>query len=156
MRDALKIEADFDAQHSESPQYPAAKAYLSCVRQLAIEGCPAVETLDALSEVYKRAFRRYTTLLQSTKRFGTDSEVFRVFRGDTEKGLFGILSWGVWQSCLARRLPGSPCWYNRFTCRLYASRFLDGCSARATCCTAVKGGGRYMRSRCVTHLSRSS
>ncbi|CBJ25993.1 conserved unknown protein [Ectocarpus siliculosus] len=58
MRDALKIEADFDAQHSESPQYPAAKAYLSCVRQLAIEGCPAVETLDALSEVYKPAFRR--------------------------------------------------------------------------------------------------
>lgn len=58
MRDTLKIEADFDAQHSESPQYPAAKAYLSCVRQLAIEGCPDVETLDALSEVYKRAFRR--------------------------------------------------------------------------------------------------
>ncbi|CAM9736274.1 unnamed protein product [Ectocarpus sp. 12 AP-2014] len=63
MRDALRIEADFDAQHSESPQYSAAKAYLSCVRQLAIEGCPAVETLDALSEVYKRAFRRVAGVL---------------------------------------------------------------------------------------------
>lgn len=58
MRDALKIEADFDAQHSESPPYSEAKAYLSCVRQLATDGCPTVETLDALAEEYKVAFRR--------------------------------------------------------------------------------------------------
>lgn len=58
MRDALKIEEDFDQLHSGSPRYPEAKAYLSCVRQLATEGCPTVETLDSLFEEYKLAFRR--------------------------------------------------------------------------------------------------
>lgn len=57
-RDALKIEAEFDQQHSDSPRYPEAKAYLACVRQLATEGCPTVQTLDSLFEEYKLAFRR--------------------------------------------------------------------------------------------------
>ncbi|CAM9182386.1 unnamed protein product [Hapterophycus canaliculatus] len=63
IRGALEIEADFDAQHSESPRYPEAKAYLSCVRQLATEGCPTTQTLDALFEEYKLAFRRVAGVL---------------------------------------------------------------------------------------------
>eukprot|EP00752_Nemacystus_decipiens_P005152 g4675.t1 len=63
MRDALKIEAEFDQQHSNSPRYPEAKAYLACVRQLATEGCPAVETLESLFEDYKLAFRRVAGVL---------------------------------------------------------------------------------------------
>lgn len=43
----------------ESPGFPEAKAYLSCVCQLAKEGCPSQEALDGLSEAYKLAFRRY-------------------------------------------------------------------------------------------------
>eukprot|EP00903_Cladosiphon_okamuranus_P016916 g15594.t1 len=63
MRDALKIEAEFDQQHSDSPRYPEAKAYLTCVRQLATEGCPTVETLDSLFEEFKLAFRRVAGVL---------------------------------------------------------------------------------------------
>ena len=45
--------------HAESPGFLEAKAYLSCVCQLAKEGCPSQEALDSLSEPYKLAFRRW-------------------------------------------------------------------------------------------------
>lgn len=59
MRDVENIEAAFEADHAESSQYAEMKVYLSCVCQLAKEGCPSQETLEGLSEPYKLAFRRY-------------------------------------------------------------------------------------------------
>ena len=59
IRDTDNIEAGFASAHIESPGFPEAKAYLSCVCQLAKEGCPSQEELDSLSKPYKLAFRRY-------------------------------------------------------------------------------------------------
>lgn len=58
MRDAKKIEAKFDSEFCDSPEYSEATAYLSCVCQLAKEGCPSQEVLEGLTEDYKMAFRR--------------------------------------------------------------------------------------------------
>ena len=58
MRSAEEIETLFDTEHSGSPGHAEMKAFLSCVCQLAKEGCPSQETLDALDEPYKAAFRR--------------------------------------------------------------------------------------------------
>lgn len=59
MRDSEKIEAKFDAEFFNSPKYAETKAYLSCVCQLAKEGCPSQEVLEDLAEDYKMAFRRW-------------------------------------------------------------------------------------------------
>lgn len=60
VRDTDAIEAGFASVHVESPGFAEAQAYLSCVCQLAKEGCPSQEALNGLSEPYKLAFRRYT------------------------------------------------------------------------------------------------
>lgn len=58
VRDAELMESAFDAEYSGQSDYPAAKAYLSCVCQLAKEGCPSHETLEGLTEEFGMAFRR--------------------------------------------------------------------------------------------------
>lgn len=62
MRDADNIESTFESEHSESPGYAESKAYLSCVCQLAKEGCPSQETLEGLSKPYKMAFSRWVVV----------------------------------------------------------------------------------------------
>lgn len=61
-RDADKIEAVFDSEHSESAGYAESKAYLSCVCQLAKEGCPSQETLEGLSKLYQMAFSKWVVV----------------------------------------------------------------------------------------------
>lgn len=58
MRDAEEIERLFDAEFSDSRKYDETKAYLSCLCQLAKEGCPTQDTLEGLAEEYRMAFRR--------------------------------------------------------------------------------------------------
>lgn len=59
IRDAEKIKSEFESMQSDPSRYDEAGAYLSCVCQLANEGCPTEDALEALSEPYQLAFRRY-------------------------------------------------------------------------------------------------